>query len=294
MNTGYYTAVGTPLDQSGNLVRHSFRRHIEDQLSEGASGLLIMGSMGMEPCIKESEYSLIAKDGAEAANGRCPVFVGAMDNSLSRVRKRVESLEGLKIDGVVVTTPYFYTSTQEELVNFFKEIASFSPFPVYLYDLAVVTKVRIHPETVESLMSVENIKGIKTGDIITARRLLLSPARRADFSILFSGLDIFDVAYKYGLRMNLDGMFACTAPIAAKLYESLKADRHEAAAGYLDQILGLRGEFMKVGVFSGFSYAMKLLGYEGEFFPDYIQNSTKEDGEEFEGIKEYMKAVKLI
>ena len=294
MNSGFYTALGTPVDQSGNLVSGSFKKHIEDQIAAGASGLLVMGSMGIEPCIRESEYSLIAKEGARSVNGRCPVFIGAMDNSLSRVKDRINSLAGAKIDGIVVTTPYYFVSTQEELIEFFTEIARFSPFPVYLYDLAVTTKVRINPETVEALMKIENIKGIKTGDIITAKRLLLSPAKRDDFVIMFSGLDIFDIAYKYGLEMNLDGMFACTTPITAKMYDSLKANNYEAAAKYLDQILGLRGEFIKAGVFRGFSYAMNLLGYEGIFAPDYAQKGINSSDSKYEGIKEYMKALKLI
>jgi len=294
MQSGFYTALGTPMDQFGNLVSNSLIKHIEDQISAGASGLLIMGSMGMEPCIKESEYPNIAKTGAKAVNGKCPVFVGAMDNSLHRVKERIKSLDGLKIDGVVITTPFYYTSTQDELIEFFKEIAYFSPFPVYLYDLAVVTKVKINPETVEALMSIDNIKGIKTGDIVTARRLLHSTAKRDDFAIMFSGLDIFDVAYKYGISMNLDGMFSCTVPIASKMYDSLKENNYEAAAKCLDQILLLRGEFIKVGVFRGFSYAMNLLGYEGIFVPDYVQKANELYDCKFEQIKECMKSLRLL
>ena len=294
MNSGFYTALGTPLDQSGNIVLGSFRRHIDHQIEAGASGLLIMGSMGIEPCIRESEYSVVAKEGAAFVKGRCPVFVGAMDNSVSRVKDRISSLEGAKIDGIVVTTPYYFVSTQEELIGFFTDIANFSPFPIYLYDLAVTTKVRINPETVEALMRINNIKGIKTGDIVTANRLLHFSEKRDDFAVMFSGLDIFNIAYKCGLEMNLDGMFACTAPIAAKMYDSLKAGGFEAAAKYLEQILRLRGEFIKLGVFRGFSYAMNLLGYEGIFAPDYAQKGIDNSDGRYEGIKECMKALKLI
>lgn len=294
MNSGFYTALGTPLDQSGNLVAGSFKKHIDEQIEAGASGLLVMGSMGIEPYIKQSEYSKIAKEGASVVNGKCPVFIGAMDNSLERVRERIDSLEGLKIDGIVVTTPYYYVSTQDELIEFFSEIADFSPYPVYLYDLTAVTKVRINPETVEKLMSVDNIKGIKTGDIITAKRLFLSPRKKDNFAIMFSGLDIFDIAYKYGIEMNLDGMFACTAPIAEKMYKSFRENKYEAATGYLDQILGLREELFKVGVFRGFSYAMNLLGYDGIFAPDYLQKGVDNNTSKFEGIKEYMKKVGLV
>lgn len=294
MKSGFYTALGTPLDQFGDLVLNSFTKQIEDQISAGASGLLIMGSMGIEPCIKESEYSRVAKEGVKAVKGKCPVFVGAMDNSIFRVKEKIKSIDGLKIDGVVLTTPFYYTSTQDELLDFFKEIAYFSTFPVYLYDLPGVTKVKIDTETVEVLMSVDNIKGIKTGDIVTAKKLSRSIQKRDDFSIMFSGLDIFDIAYKYGIEMNLDGMFTCTAPIAAKLYSCLRENDYQTATKYLDQILRLRGEFIKAGIFEGFSYSMNLLGYEGKFTPDYIRKGIEHHECKFEGIKECMKELGLI
>ena len=46
MNNGFFTALGTPLDEFGNLEEKSFIKHVEDQVEAGASGILIMGSMG--------------------------------------------------------------------------------------------------------------------------------------------------------------------------------------------------------------------------------------------------------
>lgn len=157
-----------------------------------------------------------------------------MDNSITRVLERIESLRGLKIDGVVATTPYYSISSQDELKNFFKEIAAKSPYPLYLYDLPVVTKVKITTDTAEYLMSSDNIKGIKTGDIVTARELMRSEKRRDDFSVMFSGLDVFDAAYKYGIRMNLDGMFSCTPVTSGEMYRALE-----------------KGDMVKAGICSG-------------------------------------------
>ncbi|NSW90842.1 MAG: dihydrodipicolinate synthase family protein [Firmicutes bacterium] len=288
---GFYTALGTPVDLYGNLVQSSMEKHVKDQVEYNASGLLVMGSMGLEPYIKQSEYAKVAKVAVEAAKGRCPVFVGAMDNSVARVEERIKSLQGLKIDGVVLTTPFYMGTSQEELKSYFTKIAAISPFPVYLYDLPSITKVKINADTVEYLMDNDNIKGIKTGDIFTARVLMRSEKKKDDFSILFSGLDIFDVAYKYGIKMNLDGMFSCTHPIADKMYRLMEQGDYRGGAACLDQILTLRNLFIKVGVMRGFSYAMNLMGYEGYFCPDYTIEGKEE---EFACIKEFLKEHGLI
>lgn len=270
MNKGYYTALGTPLDGMGNVIESSLRKHVVDQVNAGASGLLAMGSMGIQPMIKDDQFVKVAKITAEAAEGKTPVFVGVMDNSIARVKARIDSLSGLQIDGVVATTPYYYTLSQDEVLRFFTALAEASAFPVYLYDLPGVTKTKIAASTAQKLMSVPNIAGIKSGDLPTIRTLARAlPDTNPDFQLLFSGLDVFDAAYGYGIDKNLDGMFSCTVPLNERLYSSLAAGDKKGAAEALDGILLLRDTFVEVNVLAGFTYAMNVQGYEGSFSADY-------------------------
>ena len=269
MKNGFYTALGTPLDNNDNLVADSFVKQIKDQTAAGASGLLIMGSMGIGPYVKNSEFAKVAKVGTDAAKGACTVFVGVMDNSVTRVLERIDALKGMKIDGVVATTPYYFMVNQDEIYNYFAQIADQSAFPVYLYDLPGVTKVAISVKTVESLMKHKNIKGIKSGNLVTARLLSQNPGRPSDFSVLYSGLDTFDIAYQGGIKMNLDGMFACTPKITSSMYKCLANSEWEQAGKYLDDILTLRDCLAANNIMESFGYVMNLLGCEGRYSPDY-------------------------
>jgi len=290
MKNGFYTALGTPLDEAGYLVEESFIKHVEDQVAAGAVGLLVMGSMGNQSGIRNSEYAKVAKIAVETIKGRCPVFVGVMDNSISRVMDRINSLKGLDIDGVVATAPFYYAPTQNAIKCFFECIAQKSSYPLYMYDLPSVTKVKISIDSIEYLMGNNNIKGIKTGDLMTVKSLMLHPSKRDDFHVMFSGLDIFDVAYKYGIKKSLDGMFACTAPIAKRMYESFENGSFETATKCLEDILLLRNTFVEVGVFEGFSYAMNVLGFNGIFAPDY----NKINAETMEKVRVCMQQIGLI
>ncbi|MDF2715675.1 MAG: dapA 2 [Paenibacillus sp.] len=289
---GFYPALGTPLDDMGNVIVSSLQRHVEDQVNAGAAGLLVMGSMGQQPYIPSSEPAKIARAAVQAAKGACPVLVGVMDNSVGRVKERIGQLAGLDIDGIVATTPFYYPLTQGDIINFFTSLAAYSPYPVYLYDLAVVTQSKITADTAARLMTVPNIAGIKTGDLTTARVLSrLKPSVNPEFSIMFSGLDLFDTAYGYGIRENLDGMFSCTAAITSTMYKALERGDSELAAKSLDDILLLRDTFVEVGVFPGFTYAMNLLGFEGTFHPDYMQPI---DPARQEKVKARMQQLRLI
>lgn len=267
---GFYTALGTPIDEQGNFVSSSFKKQVEDQVDAGAVGILTLGSMGIQPCIKSSECRKVAEAAVEAAKGRCQITVGVMDNSISRVMERIDALSGLRIDGVVATTPFYQTATTSEIVEFFKGIAARSPFPVYLYDLPSATKLKITAPMVSQLMSIPNIKGIKTADMVLSRKILTDPSARDDFQILCSNLDALDFAYKGGLKVGLDGMFTMTAPLISSAYSAMGNGDFTKAGKLLNDILYLRDALVEVGVFPGFTHAMNLLGYEGRFQPDYV------------------------
>lgn len=271
MKAGYIPALGTPLDRDGNFAAEGFRKQIEDQIKAGAVGLLCMGSMGQQPYLSSKLCPAVAKAAVEAAAGRVPVFVGAMDNSVARVRDRLAELEDLETAGFVFTTPYYYSSTYSQMLNFFQSVAASTRKKYLLYDLAVVTQSKITYELVlELLRTTPNLAGIKSADLQMFRKLKRNPEVPEDFIMVYSGLDTADVAYKWGIDTCLDGMFACTPANSRRMVEAMNAGDYEAGAKYLDNILSLRDLFVACDLWPAFSAAMNMLGYEGNFGPDYM------------------------
>ncbi|MBR3933637.1 MAG: dihydrodipicolinate synthase family protein [Clostridia bacterium] len=275
LTNGFYTALGTPLDENGNLVEASLRKHINQQIDAGASGLLLMGSMGIEAHIKNSAYSDIVRVAAEEVNGRLPLFVGAMDNSISKVMEKIDLIGNARIDGVVLTVPFYSAVDDAQAVNWYTTIADKSPYPIYMYDLAVVTKYKITIGVVDKLINHPNIKGIKTADW----EMIHAIGRKypnTNFDCLYSGLDSFDYANMMGICKNLDGMFACTPKNGKMMVDcNLKGD-FKGARKYLDNILLLRDTMIKHDLMPCFTYCMNLLGCEGNFHEDYCVPVTDE------------------
>lgn len=265
---GFYTALGTPLDENGNLVEASLRKHINQQIDAGASGLLLMGSMGIEAYIKNSAYADIVRVAADETAARLPLFVGIMDNSIVKVKEKIDMIGNAKIDGVVLTTPYYEVLDNPQMVNWFKSIADASPYPLYLYDLAVVTKTKITLDVIDRLIDHPNIKGIKTADW----EMIQAIGRKypdAGFECFYSGLDSFDYANMMGICKNLDGMFSCTPRNGRKMYDCIKSGDYAGARKYLDNILLLRDTMIAHGLMMSFTYCMNQLGCEGSFHQDY-------------------------
>lgn len=270
MKAGFVPALGTPLDENGNLCVESYRKQIDDQIRAGASALLCMGSMGAQPYIRTSVCPQIAKTAIEAAAGRVPVFVGAMDCSIGRAKERIAAMEDLDVAAFVFTTPYYYSCTRAQIIRYFKEVFAATKHKVLLYDLAVVTQSKITYDMVLELQrDVPNLAGIKSADLQMFRKLKLDPDIPDDFIMVYSGLDTFDIAYSWGLDKCLDGMLSCTPANTARLFRALAAGEKAEAAHALDNITQLRDFFAARDLWPSFSTAMNLLGYAGNFAPDY-------------------------
>lgn len=271
MKHGFVPALGTPLDAVGNLITDSYIRQIDDQINAGAVGLLSMGSMGIQAFISSEVYPTVAKTAVEAAGGRVPVFVGAMDTSVSRAKERMARLEDLDIAGFVFTAPYYSPATRPQMMNFFRGVAGATKHGILLYDLPGVTQSEITYDMVlELLRDVPNFKGIKSANMALFRKLKLCPEVPSDFIMVYSGLDTFDIACKWGLSNCLDGMLSCTPASTAKLFGAMENGDYDGAALYLNGILELRDLFVSCDLWPSYTHAMNLLGYSGKYGPDYV------------------------
>ena len=275
VKNGFYTAMGTPIDEHGDLIEDSFIKHIEQQIALGASGLLVLGSMGIEVYLKNSTIAKAAKIAADTVRGRIPLFIGAMDNSIVKVMEKRDAIGNVNIDGIVLTTPFYATLTDDEVVNWFTTIADKSPYPLYLYDIAVVTKTKIKMCAIDRLINHKNIKGIKTVDW----EMIQAIGRKypnADFNCLYSGLDNFDYANMMGIGKNLDGMFCCTPKNTKAMFDAIGKREFALARVHLDNILLMRNTMISLGLMRSFTYLMNELGFEGNFHQDYTLPLSEE------------------
>ena len=131
----FISAVGSPLDADENLHDAGLEAHLADQWTHGIGGVLVAGTMGMMQLLKWDTYRSLVRRAAEISRGKGEVMVGAGDCSFARTRERIDYLNTLKIDAVVVLTPFFIRFSQEELVDYYRALADVSKAPLFLYDL---------------------------------------------------------------------------------------------------------------------------------------------------------------
>ena len=283
---GFYCALGTPLDENGNLLVESFKNQIEYMIEAGASGLLCMGSMGAEAGLTNKTYKFTAETASKTVNGRVPLLIGAMDNSVFKVKERIEMLNGLNYDGIVLTAPFYQMDTQKNLIKFFKDCADVSEKPVYLYDLPVITKQKITFDMVKEIAKHPNIKGVKSIDTVLCRQIKLE---LNNFEAFHSNLDAFDVGVSFGIDKVLDGMFACMPKTSKKVALAIENGDIKALTENLSKMIKLRNILAESGIWPGFTIAMNLLNLEGDYGYGYMEKNNSE--EYAKKIESYLKEI---
>lgn len=276
MKFSFVPALGTPLDENGQLCKASYEGQINRMIDAGAVGLLCMGSMGQQAFISNDVCVEVAETAVKTAAGRVPVFVGAMDNSIKRAKARIAAMEHLDITAFVLTTPYYEVDTADQVMKYFREVAKSTKHNIMLYDLAAVTNFKITYEMVCQLKKdIPNLVGIKSGDLVLQRKIKMNPDL-ADLNTYFSNLDVFDIAFPWGVGSVLDGMFTCTPVNSQKLIESMRAGDKAGAAQALNNIIEFRDKMLGWDLWPAYSAAMNLLGWEGLHAPDWVTPSSSE------------------
>lgn len=187
MIKGTYTALVTPFNEDFSLDTEGFANLIEDQINTQVDGLVILGSTGENPTLTNQEKTLLIKTAVEAVAGRVHLMVGTGTNSTASTIEQTIQAKEFGADSALIVCPYYNKPSQEGLIKHFQEIAEKSNFPLCLYNVPGRTQVNLLPSSVNELLDIENIIGIKeaSGNLFQMMEILgYRQAKRPEFSFL--------------------------------------------------------------------------------------------------------------
>jgi 4-hydroxy-tetrahydrodipicolinate synthase len=163
---GAFTALITPMKDSGDVDYDGFRRLIEFQIAEGIDGILPLGTTGETPTLDETEEEPLIKIAVETAKGKIPVMVGTGSNDTKHMVLYTERAKRLGADAALVVTPYYNKPNDEGLIRHFEAAAAVG-LPVIVYNIASRTGRNIPTPLMEKIARIPGIAGVKeaSGDI---------------------------------------------------------------------------------------------------------------------------------
>ena len=163
---GAFTALITPMKDSGEVDFNGFRRLIEFQIEQGIDGIVPLGTTGETPTLDETEEEPLIKIAVETAKGKIPVVVGTGSNDTKHMVAYTERAKRLGADAALVVTPYYNKPNDEGLLRHFEAAASVG-LPIIVYNIASRTGRNIPTPLMEKIARIPGIAGVKeaSGDI---------------------------------------------------------------------------------------------------------------------------------
>ena len=163
---GAYTALITPMKDSGEVDYEGFRRFIEFQIAEGIDGIVPLGTTGETPTLDEDEEEQLIKIAVETAKGKVPIVVGTGSNDTKHMVLYTERAKRLGADAALVVTPYYNKPNDDGLLRHFEAAAAVG-IPIIVYNIASRTGRNIQTPLMEKIARIPGIAGVKesSGDI---------------------------------------------------------------------------------------------------------------------------------
>lgn len=242
MISGSLVALVTPMHENGNVDWAALDKLIEWHVDQGTDAIVTMGTTGESATIDEQEHCGVIRHVVERVDGRIPVVAGTGANATNEAIRLTRCARDVGADACLIVTPYYNKPTQEGLFLHFKTIAETVDIPQILYNVPGRTAVDMLPETVQKLLVVENIVGIKEASGDLARMAKLRELCGVDYAI-YSGDD--DLA-KDAILQGANGVISVTSNVAPKLMhemcQSALAGDADAANKFDEQLQGLHGK----------------------------------------------------
>lgn len=260
---GVITPIVTPFTKSDMIDFQALYSLVEYLIAHNINGIYANGSTGEMTRMSIEERKAVAEAVTKQAAHRTGVYiqVGAANTALTvELAKHAYSIGA---DGIGVLTPQYMGVTDDEMTDYFVEVAKSVPddFPVYLYNIPQCAANDITPAVVEQILSqCSNVVGIKYSysDIERFRQYLL--CGNGSFDVI-SGPDRMTLpALAMGCCGIIAGCSQCDPVPFVNCYQSFISGNLDDAREFSRQLNELC-DIVKAG--SNISYTKASLESEG-------------------------------
>ncbi|NDW12416.1 dihydrodipicolinate synthase family protein [Bacteroides sp. 214] len=233
---GVVVPMITPVDQHGMLDVTAVRIIIRFFVKHGVSPLL-MGTTGEGNSVAADQGVLFVKTAAEAANKQITIYAGLTGCCVSEQFEAAAKYKEAGADVIVATLPSYYALTDEQMYQYYKQLADNSALPVMLYNIKATTHMTIPVDVVKRLSAHPNIVGLKDSerDIDRMSACLEISRNNPKFSY-FCG---WAAKSSYCLQQGADGIVPSTGNFVPELFAKLY---DEAVNGSIDAANQLQEE----------------------------------------------------
>jgi trans-o-hydroxybenzylidenepyruvate hydratase-aldolase len=165
------------------------RAGLDRMVRDGADVIATTGSFGECHTLLADEFRTLAHESAEVMRRRVPLFVGVTSVNARETVEKMRVVNETAADGVLLGVPYYFPSTVENAVRFFREIAELFPkLNILIYHNPALHHVTLPVEAFEALVKIPAIVGMKDSHRDTTTFMKLQKVIAGKISVMCNQL----------------------------------------------------------------------------------------------------------
>lgn len=288
---GIFTAILTPFDRKGGLDEKAMGALVDFQLKSGVNGIYACGSTGEGVSMTLAQRKRVAEICLEHSKGKITVMTQVGDEAMENIRELALHAADIGIDAIAALTPYYYKPDNAAVIDYYREIGSFTDLPLYIYHIPPFTGLSLTARTIARIMEeVPTVSGIKdsSGDFKHLLEILYFKPKDA---VVFSGSDEYALA---GLISGMDGTVTGYANAFPEnyvnLYKLFTQGKIKQAVELQERTTAIKS-LLKVPPIQPIKEALKLRGINGGFVKKPLRPMTPQEVKTLKSELRKLKAV---
>lgn len=196
--------------------------------------IIVTGTTGEFYSLSDQERVEIWKTVRAAAAGRVPLVAGVGAASTRAAARFAALAEQMGFDVAMCVLPYYGKPTQEGIRRHFEAVAAATALPVLVYNIPLFTGVNMEPETLEQLVRIPNIRGIKEEAGIQPTQATAFALRTPEDFSIYCGDDtmVLQVLPQRGVGVVSGGSQAIGGHMKAMIQAYFDGDNRRASRLY--------------------------------------------------------------
>lgn len=276
----------TPLSDKDQLDREGTIKLTEHLIAGGVHALFLLGTTGEAQSLTYRLRYEFVELVCKQVNGRIPILVGITDTCIEESIRLAEFARECGAVGVVAAAPYYFTPSQQELIEYYTALADNIPLPLYLYNMPANVKVFLEPNTVRVLAKHPNIVGLKdsSANMTYFETLLYTLENREDFALYVGPEELTGECVLMGGDGGVNGGANMFPHLYVAMYNAASAGNLEEVRRLQKIIMKISTTFYSVGKYGssylkGVKCALSLLGLCEGYMPYPYRRFRKEEEE---------------
>lgn len=186
---GLIVPLATPMHKDESINFEAYKKLIDHVIDGGIHGVLAGGSTGEYHMMSMDERKAVIKAACEYAAGRVPVVAGVGCYTAKDTIALANYAAECGASCGMVLPPYYQQTSNEGIVEFFREIAVGSKIGIMMYNNPLATGVEMPPELIAEIAAMDNIVCLKdSSDMMHTAQCIAMTRDIPDFTV-FNGAE---------------------------------------------------------------------------------------------------------